>query len=175
MADLIEAFNIRDLNRSDAIVDLEKLGWFNRQHVNLSSNERLVDMFLPSSIPRDHAIQVVGLMKGRVDSIADLPQHCAYFFVDPDPPARMEDPIAAEFVSRLHAQLCTLTNFTRDSVAASMNAIKTMDRQQARSNMMTARKAITGVSVGAPLADTMAILGRETVLRRLARSISFPT
>ena len=93
MNELIQEFDLKGLNQSDATVNLEKLKWLNRQHLKNSSNHQLVEDLsclvnskFNLSFSEDYLRQVIKISADRIFFVKDIIDLCPYFFIDPDYP-----------------------------------------------------------------------------------------
>lgn len=112
----------------------------------------------------------------RIRNIQDITNLCSYFFVEPD----WKSPEAETFQKKLNKQalsatlsteyfngLCNLDNFTADDIKQYIHKFADQHQLKANQVMMATRYAITATKVGAGVADTMEVLGRDTCLNRL--------
>ncbi|KAI8384338.1 glutamyl-tRNA synthetase [Radiomyces spectabilis] len=194
---LIQAFDLADLNNSGAVVDIAKLDWFNKHHLlrraeTAEGLKSLVDMLVPSvhsqfgSILKDrdqayrgdmaYLTRVVETIKDRIRNIQDIPRLCSYFFVDPDYTTaaaktfkkKLKAPaIQLVFSPETQQQLSTVEPFDGATIKQFLH--ETAEKQNVNPNhvMMAMRYAVTGTQVGAGVADTMAVLGRQTCIDRI--------
>lgn len=176
MSEMIAAFDTREINKADAIVDLRRLEWFNRKHLERSCapmdlvNE--LAPLVPPTFSRDYLGEVVNVVKGRISNIREIPQFHGYFFKDPtvDWSSLVTDS-SSEFLLKFWQELAAVENWTKEEISLALSRTKgnASDRNLAKSNMLVARMLITGVEVGAPLTDTIALLGKEVTLRRISK------
>ncbi|CAM0137276.1 Glutamate--tRNA ligase mitochondrial [Umbelopsis sp. WA50703] len=195
--ELIEAFSLSQLNNSNAIVTLDKLDWINKQHllrraststgmqslvdmlqpiVNTTFGERLVDNRMEYRMKPEYLTGVISTIKDRIRNIQDITNLCSYFFVEPD----WKSQEAELFHKKLNKQALTATlsteylnglsklgDFTAKIIKEYIH--KFADQRQLKANqvMMATRYAITATKVGAGVAETMEVLGRDTCLNRL--------
>lgn len=69
--------------------------------------------------------------------------------------------------------LSGLSDFKADEIKAYIHRFANEQQLKANQVMMATRYIITGTRVGAGVAETMEVLGRETCLRRLEAQISY--
>lgn len=173
MKELVNAFNLYDLNKSDAIVDVQRLKWFNRKQLELTDDQILackLSEYVNFS-NKEHLERIVSLMKGRVSTMPELAESCKFFFHNPEP-TPIQDRLAREFVDNLSKGLQELNAFDEDSIRIVLDGLKTNDRNQAKVNMLAARQAITGSTFGAPLTPILAIIGKAMAVQRLQSNLT---
>ncbi|TDH70850.1 hypothetical protein CCR75_001226 [Bremia lactucae] len=113
----------------------------------------------------------------RVSALPEFGPLCISFFAEPDlnsldaqeMKAKYIDEGTAELVAEIHANLCSLSDqdFTPNIITKSIKAIAKKRNLGLKKMLMPIRYYLTGMDVGASLGDTITLLGRETVLRRL--------
>ena len=102
LSEMIEEFDIRDLHKSGAIFDVEKLNWFNREYIKKMSMTEFADYCMPvlkrefeaRNIPwnREAGERLIFVLKGATNTSKDLEEAVQkgeydYVFVDPRPQA----------------------------------------------------------------------------------------
>lgn len=176
--ELISAFTLDRVQRSPAQMDLRKLAHINGQ--NLQKLPR--DVFLAdvrdilarrnwaAGADIEFVAQVADLMRPRTQTYADI-DSWAYFFADPDIDEKALKRGLGKAWQRdgLNA-LATQLESTDDPAVALRAAEAAMELDEGKLNLTT-RVVTTGVAGGADLLDTLALLGKETVQRRVQRQM----
>ncbi|KAI8576956.1 hypothetical protein K450DRAFT_254413 [Umbelopsis ramanniana AG] len=200
--ELVQAFSLAQVNNSNAIVTLDKLDWINKQHLlrrasTPSGMDSLVKMLQPlvknaygdrlSKMSEEHRLDthylagVISTIKDRIRNINDIPNLCSYFFVEPewksDEAAALfkklkKSALKASLSSQYFDDLSKLPDFTATSIKEYIHRFADQHQLKANHVMMATRYIVTGTRVGAGVAETMEVLGRETCLRRLQEQIS---
>ncbi len=181
LAGLVEVFSLERVGSAGVQFDLEKLAWFNGQHLrrlpvaNLA--ERTATALASTGIEVDAAYvtEMVGLMQERVAFASELATTTGYFFSDPmsydenGVKKRWKDD-SAELVV---AYAATLEAGIEDTPEAFEQALRqlTETREVGAGRLIhPARLAVSGVTMGPGLFEMMALLGSETCARRLRRA-----
>ena len=81
MGKMIERFRLEDLNKSAAMVDEDKLMWFNRKHLPKAS----VELALRTGHSEQYCKEVLQCMRDRADTLTNLLLKAPYFFDDSMP------------------------------------------------------------------------------------------
>ncbi|KAL0089911.1 glutamyl-tRNA synthetase [Phycomyces blakesleeanus] len=199
--ELIEKFDLKQLNKSNAVVDIGKLDWMNKQHLLRRAQtpeglESLVDLLQPmiktsfetklqeenasSRLERTYLSAVVNTIKDRIRNIRDIPQLCGYYFVEPD----YDSDDAKALYKKLNKQavdlalasttqetLGSLESFDAVSIKQWIHELAELNNIKQNHLMMAMRYAVTGTRVGAGVAETMEVLGRPVCLNRLAHAV----
>lgn len=179
MDDLIKEFSLERVGKSGAIFNIEKLNWFNEQHIRLKSNMELLAMLKPlmqergyTGIDDTYLLHVIELMKERVVFVHDFVDKSGYFFADPkafdeQAKAKCWTPETGVLL-RSFAERCTpLAVFDAASIEHELRQEATEKGVSASKIIHPLRLATTGVSVGPSLFHLLALLGKETVIRRI--------
>jgi glutamyl-tRNA synthetase len=190
--ELTSLFTLEGISGGNAVFNLEKLEWFNQQHIARMANEvllaaiesRLRDAGLwrdeLSTAERDWAFRVLDLLKPRVKGFDHLVDEIRPFLSGDE----QLDVDAAAAAKHLTAEVRPVLARLADGVAAApphdAAAAEVLVRSTAEQAGMKAaplihatRVAITGRAVSASLFDVVAILGAERVVRRLRRAVSY--
>ncbi|KAG3110513.1 Glutamate--tRNA ligase [Phytophthora idaei] len=121
--------------------------------------------------------RAMDLMKERVSALPEFGPLCIPFFTEPDLSSSVAQDMKAkyidggtpELVADVAANLRNLSDedFTPDHITKSIKAVAKSRKLGLKKVLMPIRYYLTGMDVGAGLGDTIELLGRETVLRRL--------
>jgi glutamyl-tRNA synthetase len=185
-AELIEKFNLDRVQKSPARFDEDRLLWLNGQHIRLLSLDDLftrVEGFWPASAEQasnEEKRAVLTLVQDRLKTLADLSLISDYFFVDPTPDWYMvedskqlksyEHEQLAEFLQAAKSALDT-SEFTPEAIQSTLNTLLETTGQKPGILFSIIRLAVSWAPFSPALPDTLALLGRETTLRRLEKAI----
>lgn len=180
--ELIAKFSLDRVQSSGARFDERRLLWLNGAHIrNLSLSELSahVSDYWPAvalSASDDYRRQVLALVQERLKYFAELPALTDFFFEDlPVNPALISDHKqlkkldTTEVTSLLEQARTTLvdSDFTAEDLTERLNALLAATEQKPAILFSLIRIATTQAAASPNLADTMAVLGRDTSLRRL--------
>jgi glutamyl-tRNA synthetase len=123
------------------------------------------------------------MFQERVKVFSELPEHTAYFLgelpYEPGDllPKKKDQPIHDAAATReilLGVERClkTAAEWTASAMEESMRTFCETCGWKTRDLFMTLRVAITGRTVSTPLFETMAVLGRDESMKRLAHAIA---
>lgn len=192
--ELIPAFDLKRVNKADAVFDRQKLEWMNGKHLSAQTAEQLeplVRRALEASglwdasragERRQWFLRVVDLLKPRMRTFPDFASlGRAYFTDDFDYDAEAAGRfLQPENRSELSAALTDLLEQYRQlgcfDVQSTETALREIcQRRQVKPGALigAVRVALTGHAVAPGIFDVIVVLGREAVLRRLDRVITF--
>jgi glutamyl-tRNA synthetase len=185
MDDLIEKFDIEKLNPSPAAIDFKKLDHFNGLHIRAQNPKELAKRLVPYFEKAGHQVDagqlapIVPIIQTRMTTLDEGPALAGFFFKEEiAPPVDMligKDLTAAQSAAAVRKAmeiLEVLPEFSAANAEAPMRAIAEELGLKAGQFFGILRNAVTGQEVSPPLFESMEIVGRETVLARLKRSIS---
>jgi glutamyl-tRNA synthetase len=171
-------FALEKVGASPSVFDPEKLYWMNAQYMARMPGEELLARSAPHAPagvpPRDVALKVVELHRTRARTTIEMGRALSTYAADPSEyePDGMKKQIKPETPALLHkllAKLEALPDWTVEALEATLRATAEEAGVSAARLIHPTRLALTGTTVGAPLFDVAALLGKETALRRLKK------
>ncbi|MDE7431587.1 MAG: glutamate--tRNA ligase, partial [Lachnospiraceae bacterium] len=88
LADLIEKFDYRHINKSPAVFDIVKLKWMNGEYIKAMENEKFYELAMPylkNVITKDLDVKkILDLVKTRIEIFPDIEEHIDFFEELPD-------------------------------------------------------------------------------------------
>jgi glutamyl-tRNA synthetase len=180
--ELVEAFDITRIRKTAAQFDQQKLDWLNGQHIKRATPQRLAQLFAGRLVakgwmaPGDdlgRLTRIATVLKERLRTLSDIEEENAFFFVEPIEyqPEAVEQHLRAEgvadFLLALRDRLKAVEPFDTAAVEQATRDLIAQRGQPAKALIHPIRVAVTGRAVSPPLFDTLSILGKDTVLRRL--------
>ena len=188
--DLLQKFSLEGVSRTNAVFDRPKLEWFNTQYLQKLPIEDLlpeVEGELKRSglwkeewatgAGHEWFSRTVDLLRPRVRLLPDFSTWSRAFFSDDfqvDQAAKdkfWKDPKVPDLLAKLADALAALTQWNHDACEHASRAIAEAAGVKAGLLINATRVAIVGQAVAPPLFDTMVVLGRERVVRRLRSAI----
>ncbi len=189
--EMLRHFTLERVNKAPASFDPQKLLAFQERHlraVPLAHKVALAQPFLeqaglvPSPLPADLALRLAEIMRAageRVKVVGDILDYADFFTPDEqlayDDKAfdkRLRKPAeAAGLLKKFRDQLLTLDAFNAPQLEQLLHDFVTSEAIQVGQIIHALRVAVTGKTVGFGLFETLAILGREHVVRRIDRAL----
>ena len=175
--ELIELFEITDVNSAPAAFDVAKLESINGEYIRGLSLDEFVERGLPfvEDLPGFDESTLVAIapeLQTRLKRLDELPALVDFFFAEPEvDPVSWDKAVANNDAAAglLDAAIETYAGVAWD--AASLHASTLAFAESAGLKLGKAqapiRVAVTGRSVGPPLFESLVVLGREATLVRL--------
>lgn len=201
-AGLVNEFSIKDVVRSAAVFDKEKLAWVNRRYLKATSTERLARLSTthfercglvsdPDSEGLNFLSSIMPMASESVDTVSDIPDRLRFLFdFDPEIALDKDDVIAVMSESDAHRVVEALVDALRDITPTDRNAFRRVTERvkvstglRARALFHPIRVALTGSANGPELdlavpamergAHLSTKSGTSSVLGPLVRAESF--
>jgi glutamyl-tRNA synthetase len=183
--ELVEKFDVADVNRSEGSLNLEKMEWTNQQHIIGTAAEQLAELVVPfldgvgiadaASDPRLPA--ACETMRQRSKTLVELAEKVRFYFVpdadleyDPKAVTKFLDAEARERLSGMAAELEGLDTWNLETLEGAVRAFCDAREIKLKHVAQPTRVALTGTKVGPGLFELMNALGRDSTLARLARA-----
>lgn len=178
---LVEAFDPRRILKKSSVFDEEKLAWMNGRHLRLLSDEELLSRLRPyrpeslDDVADGYLLQVLPLMRERMELLTDIFDKGMYFFTDPadydETAARKHwTAPAVSVLERLQSSIAA-SDFTPQGLEDLVRGHAADAELAAGKVIHPLRLALTGGSQSPSLFDMMVVLGRDTCLRRIAAAL----
>jgi glutamyl-tRNA synthetase len=187
IGEIIEAFDIKDIQKGEARFDEAKMSHFNFQYLKQLPVETYAWFarpvltakgLIPEDYHEDQLQRILGICQEKITSLEALPDFCGYFFTDAypeDEKARakiLKKGNAAELAGQVHAALSDVPpeSWTADSLnTAFARLAESHGEEKPFKWWPLTRFAVSGVSSGPDFLPMLEIMGRDTVLSRLQR------
>jgi len=182
--ELIEKFSLDRVQKSGARFDEKRLLWMNGQFIrNLSVDDlyQRVESFWPdeaTSADEAYRKRVLALVQDRLKTLADLPAATRYFFTEPTQDLsliadnkqlkKLEPEEIASLISTTHDTLGKLDDWKAEAIQNALNQLLETTGQKPGILFSLIRIVTTWAPFSPQLNDTLALLGKETTLARLA-------
>lgn len=180
--ELIEKFSLDRVQKSGAQFDEKRLEWVNGQFIRQLSTHDLyekVGNYWPveaKDSDEDYRQKILVLSQDRLKTLADLGQF-GYFFADPQPNMELIDgnkqlrklspERRTELIKNAHDALQN-SEFTPDTIQETLNNLLETTGEKPGVLFSLIRIYTTWAPFSPQLNDTLALLGKETTLRRLS-------
>ena len=177
--EIIERFDLPQINRANARFDAEKMHWINYEHLRKLSQPRYRKLAAQAGVPLDghdneYVANALATCQEKVKQISELPAFCAFYFSDEFPMdaafgEKAETQESLELLGKLRTTYAALGEFNAENLESELKKIAENMGVKVRLLVQPARFACTGQKVGPSLYHLMEVLGREKVLRRFDR------
>ncbi len=191
-AQMSASFDWSRVNTVGPVFDLDKLAWLNGHYLRALPEDELVRRLVPhlqrsgllraEPAPQDLAALAgaVPLVQTRMAVLSEAPDLLRFLFIDEDDfavepaaAAKSLGPGSGELLTAAADALEPLNDWTTSSVQTALDAALLEGLGLKRGKAYApVRAAVCGAAVAPPLPESMALLGRERVLRRLRTAAS---
>lgn len=184
--ELIEKFSLERVQRSGAKFDEQRLLWLNGQWIRRLSLDDLyerVGQYWPESAAKaneDYIRRVLSLVQDRLKTLAELPLMTRYFFEEPDVDIelitsnkqlkKLSPDEQKQLLLTTQQQLETLENWTPEAIQDTLNQLLVETDQKPGILFSLIRIATTWAPFSPQLNETLALLGKDVVLKRLQQT-----
>jgi glutamyl-tRNA synthetase len=182
-ADMIELFDITDINHSASTLNPGKLDWINQHYIKARPAEALVDelgwqlqrLGVDAGTDRTRLERIVTAQQERARTMREMAENSRFFLVAPDDyepkaAAKHLKPEAGKMLTKVGQNLQDLHVWEVDSIHTLITELAEREGVKLGKVAQPIRIAVSGGSVSPPIDQTLAILGREETLARLKRA-----
>ncbi|KIQ95078.1 Glutamate--tRNA ligase [Anoxybacillus thermarum] len=186
--ELIRMFDVSRLSKSPSMFDKQKLTWMNNQYIKKLDLDRLVELSLPHLIQagrlpeqmtneqKQWARDLIALYQEQMSYGAEIVELSELFFkkdieYDEEAKAVLAGEQVPHVLKAFYEQIEQLATFNSEQVKAAIKAVQKETGQKGKNLFMPIRVAVTGQTHGPELPEAIRLLGKETVMSRLAKLI----
>ncbi|MBB4825335.1 nondiscriminating glutamyl-tRNA synthetase [Sporosarcina luteola] len=186
--ELVKLFNESRLSKSPSMFDKQKLTWMNNQYVKKRSLDEVIELTLPhlqaaGCVPENMTDEqrawvhdLIALYHTQLSYGAEIVELTAQFFTDEVEYDEQSKEVLAgeqvpEVMASFHTQLSELETFDADSIKSAIKAVQKETGHKGKNLFMPIRVVATGQMHGPELPESIALIGREKTLKRVAKFI----
>jgi glutamyl-tRNA synthetase len=181
--ELIQAFDIVDVNRAPSAFNTEKLLWLNQHYMKADDPARVAHLLSPhlgdlGIDPTDgpELVDVVKAQRERAQTLVELARISAFYYRDfeeyaPNTAAKALKTQALEPLREARRHLEALAAWDRGSIKGALDAVVERLSIGFGKLGMPLRLAVTGGTPSPDLDLTLELVGREATLRRIDRAV----
>jgi len=185
IAEIIAAFDLKDVNNTNARFDEKKLMFINAEHVKNLSPEAFYQQGVTvlKETGHENAIHdtnrlkaIFAIVQEKLRSFEALPHFIEYFFdesypFEPEAFKKIEKYQPKQRLLELKEKLSALTTFSEENIEACIHTLSDTHQIPTGHYIHPLRFAVSGRSVGPSLYHMLPILGQSTVLARIQRCL----
>tara|TARA_B110000914_G_C15493606_1_gene462000 strand:+ start:258 stop:1778 length:1521 start_codon:yes stop_codon:yes gene_type:complete len=183
LQELEEVFSLEKVNKSGASFNFDKTKWFNQQYIKNQTDDELVilskEIFEAAGYKAEDTYLkgVCNLIKERVIFLKDFPEMGYYFFenikdYDEKMLKKKWNPEHKEKIDALVENLAKLEDFSAENIENLVKAFMEEFELGFGQVLPVLRISVTGSMQGPSIFDVMALVGKETTLKRLGKGIA---
>ena len=182
---MVELFEVGDVNKSAARFDLEKLSWINQQYLKNDDPLELVQHFdwhlRAAGIDPGHGpdpVDVIVALRDRAKTLKEMAEKARVWYAplesyDEQAVAKhLKAPTARAALEAAHAQFTGLGDWTVEAVHGAIEAAAAAIGEGMGKVAQPLRVALTGTQVSPSIDHTVFLAGRDEALRRIEAAIA---
>jgi glutamyl-tRNA synthetase len=181
--EMIRLFDIADVNASAAAFSPDKLRWLNQQHIIAMPADELGQRLLPfleraGLDPADgpEPARVAQGYRERAETLVQMAESCRYCYedfeeIDAAAAKKHLRPAVLEPLEQLLQRFRALESWTEEAITEAIEAGAAAFDLKLGKLGQPLRVAVTGGPVSPPLDVTLALVGRQRTVARLARAV----
>ena len=186
IGEIIRIFDVKNVGRSSATFDPDKLHWLNGEYARELNDEGFYELGVArlklsrvklDDYPEQYVRAALQTCKGKINTFDELPAYCGFYFkedFDYDPQSAAKH-FTAENKPRLKAvrdNLSSLEKFDAAEIEAALKGTAAKLGVKIAAIVHPTRLAATGSPVGPSLYHLLDVLGKEKVLSRIDRALA---
>ena len=183
--EMIEFFDIKDVNSAASTFNPEKLLWLNQQYIKNSDPAHIAHHLSwhlgrldidPSQGP--DLVEVVKAQQERAKTLVEMAQTSVYFYkefeqFDEDAAKKHLRPVVSEAFKAIRDNFAALENWTAEAIHQVINdTAEKLDMKMGKIGQPL-RVAVTGSGSSPSIDVTVALIGKERTLARMDRAIEY--
>lgn len=177
-----DLFDIKNVNKTGAAFSLDKLNWVNSEYIKNKDIDSLTAVteeylkakeFLPPQVTKEYLKKVILLFQGRANKLSDFTDWGRFCFYDDynyseETAPALEKKLIVE-MGKLIERFSSMDVFDKESIEKEFRAVAQSLGLKTRDLVHPVRAALTGRKVGPGLFETIEVLGKQEVIKRLER------
>lgn len=175
--EMISLFDIKDLNKSPAAFNLEKLLWLNQHYLKTGDSKRLTRLFaremqlLNINIDQNPDLHEVFLLqRERAKTLKEMAEKSRYFYENIMP----ESPLPADILPALKSlcdKLQMIEEWTDTNIHQAIESTATEYNLKLGKIAQPLRLAVTGGTISPSIDMTVRLIGKAQVIERLTKQL----
>jgi len=182
--EMIELFDIADVNQSASSFNPEKLLWLNQQHIIATSPERLGEQLVPyfelaglDPANGPEPARVAEVFHERAETLLHMAASARYCYedfevIEPKAAKKNLRPVVLEPLQAVRKRFAELADWRREAIENAIGDVAESFEINMGKLGQPVRVAVTGGPVSPPIDATVWLIGRERVLARLDSAIA---
>ncbi len=182
--EMIQLFDIENVNQSASAFNPEKLLWINQQHIIATSVEQLGKELAPYlekiGLDPDNGPEPAQVAQGfheRAETLLQMATNARYCYedfdvIEPSAAKKHLRPVILEPLRAIRDELAKLPDWTKEAIATAVEETAELFEINMGKLGQPIRVAVTGGGVSPPIDTTVHLVGRDRTLKRLDHAIA---
>lgn len=183
--EMTEKFSFERVSKSGGVFDVQKLNWMNNQYIKVADADKLAELAMPFLVEAgyinadgveghfDWVKRIVQLVKEHLEYMAQITDHISLFIgseveiTEEDALQMIELEHVSDMLEVMAGKMDSAEEFDAPSIKKIFKEVQKETGNKGKNLFMCSRVAITGSVHGPDLMETISILGKETVIKRI--------
>lgn len=183
--EMINLFDVEDVNNSAASFDTDKLLWLNQHYIKEGDPNEIAQLLIPflQDIGIDHTqgpdlIRVVQAQQERAKTLVEMAEISAFFYQDYeefDEQAAKKNlrPVVKEPLQKCQVALAELSDWTAEALHQCVIAVSESLELKMGKVAQPLRVAVVGRASSPSIDITLELIGKEACLRRIDKALQY--
>lgn len=183
--EMISLFDIADVNKAASAINPEKLLWLNQHYIRSTSTAQLQPIIEKQFEDANLSLEtgpgledLLAVQKERVKDLNEIVSQSRFFYedfteFDANAAKKHLRPVIAEPLASLKARLAGLESWEKEDLQKAVEEVAAEFELKLGKIAQPLRVAVTGAGVSPSIDDTLYLVGRERVLKRLELALSY--
>jgi len=181
--ELIQAFDLSRLTKTNSLFDRQKLLAFNTEHIRMADEEKLLHYFKqylnitgsPAARADDQMLKQLIKINAGARTLADIDKKCRFLFIENSQVKFDEKAVkkvllkdqALTILQIIRNRLGAMKDFTEENIETMLRSLAEEKQVGLGKVAQPLRVAICGNTISPPIFDSVRMLGIENVLARI--------
>lgn len=173
LEDMIREFDLKDVNLSSPVFDLQKLLWMNGEYIRKMENEKLkviIYEFFHGKYQEDVVGKTIPLVSERMKTLKDYEGLAEFFFRDIKPGKKL---FSKDSKKHLEVALDVVKRSGWETGVLQKSFLSAIDARKFKTGdfFMSLRGAIASSRITPPIVESIIILGKEKTIFRIEKTL----
>ncbi|MGN0993295.1 MAG: glutamate--tRNA ligase [Bacilli bacterium] len=182
MDELIREFSPERISKSSSQYDVKKLNWFNAQYIKKMSDDKYLELVIPflkeaydlTNKSEEWIKHLALIYKNHINYGKQIVQDVSLFFDNETKPSEeciefMKNDGVSEVISAFKDEVIAISEWNVPNISSAINNVKEKTGAKGKMLYMPIRIKTSGIMHGPELADTIYLIGKDTVIDRLSK------
>jgi glutamyl-tRNA synthetase len=186
IAEIIRIFDVKNIGRSSATFDPDKLHWLNGEYARELGDEEFYKFAVATlklsgvmldNYPERYVRAALQTCEGKINTFDELPAYCGFYFNDdfsynPEGIAKHFTPENKPRLEAVREAFSALKTFEAAEIEVALKSTAAKLGLKVGAIVHPTRLAVTGSNVGPSLYHLLEVLGKENVLTRINQALA---
>ncbi len=168
ISEMVKLFDLKDVNTSSPIFDIQKLDWTNGEYIRQTQNSKLKTQIADFYKGDKEVLNSIGEPGDKIMDLAKTRMKTLGDFKNLVIPNEIKlSPSEKNVAKILFGEFNNITQWSKESILTAMREVLSKGKEKGK----VLYKIVTGYESGLPLPESLEILGKEKTLERVKKSL----